>query len=108
VIYPKFSKIFSCILKEIYIQEICVQENMMIIFSLSILGFKFLFFLQHFSFSIQGGGLHFIFWDFKTTFLKWVCGERLALAPFHSQVPMKSPHPVPTRSDQTILLLVKH
>jgi hypothetical protein len=68
VIYPKFSNIFSCILKEIYTQEICVQENMMVIFSLSILGFKFLFFLQQFSFSIQGGGLHFIFWDFKTTF----------------------------------------
>jgi hypothetical protein len=31
VIYPKFSNIFSCILKEIYTQEICVQENMMII-----------------------------------------------------------------------------
>jgi hypothetical protein len=41
---------------------------MMIIFSLSILGFKFLFFLQHFSFSIQGGGLHFIFGISKLLF----------------------------------------
>jgi hypothetical protein len=47
VINPKFSNIFSCILKEIYI-----QENMMIIFRLSILGFKLPFFYNtiHFPF----------------------------------------------------------
>jgi hypothetical protein len=88
---PNFLTSFSCILKKIYI-----QENIIIIFSLSILGFKFLFSLQHLLFSIQEG-LYFIILVSKTSSLKLLCGGKPALAPLHSQVPMKSLHPCPYR-----------
>jgi hypothetical protein len=79
---------------------------MMIIFSLSILDFKFFFFFYNtFQCSIQGGGLYFIPWVFKTSSLKLVCSGRPALAPLHSKVPMNSSIPIPMKSDQTILLL---
>ena len=77
---------------------------MMIIFSLPILDFEFLFFLQHLPFSIQGGGSFFIFWVSNISFWKWMHGDQ----PWPFSLP--SPHIEPSflflqRSDQTILLL---
>jgi hypothetical protein len=64
---------------------------MMIVFSLPILGFNLSFFLQHLPFSIQGSGFYFIFW-FQHFFEVGVWQET-SPGPFHSEIPIKSPHP---------------